>query len=370
MSSNVRIDQKDLKALLNVPVKGKTAERPCECVLQTNILKNLRIKDEQDAINRYKWYFLPDGYSGRQLERMMWYKSQVALFYLTTLDRFFILPFVGMGCDYLGRPTEVMPIQWGSSQDDNDKTIKAFIDGKTFKPIYTYRDLFDTEGNLVRPIEECCVILRDYTEQLSFQSIPRSQLNDPILTIMSEVFPFARTSLIANSGTKGVRVGSEEEKKEIQNMNVSFANAAKTGQAFIPVVGNVDYQELGGGTPLKSEEYLLYMQALDNFRLSLYGIKTGGIFQKKSHMLQEEQEMNNTSNSMSYQDGLDIRQEFCDLVNFMYADLLGGNLVWCEASEMCIGDKNGNGILIDEQEQSGAPGEQPKEEIGGNEDGK
>lgn len=352
MSNNERIDQADIKQLLGIPTKAKGQSIfPCPCILDKDVLKNLRIKDEQDAVNRYTW-FLMDGISGRQVERMLWYKSQVALFYLKELDRFFILPFVGMGCDYLNRPTEILPIQWGSSQDDNNKTIKPFIAGKTFKPIYTFRDLFDKDGNLVKPVEECCVILRDYTEQLSFTSIPRSQLNDPILQAMSEVFPFARTSIIANSGVKGIKVASEDEAKSIQNMNISLTNAAKTGQAYIPTVAAQDVQEFGGGAPLKSEEYLLYMQALDNFRLSLYGIKTGGIFQKKAHMLQDEQDMNNTTNSMTYQDGLDVRQEFCDLVNFVFGELLDGQFCWCDANEMVINaDVNGDGLVIERNEQ-------------------
>jgi hypothetical protein len=99
------------------------------------------------------------------------------------------------------------------------------------------------------------------------------------------------------------------------------------------------------------------MQSLDNFRLSLYGLDNGGLFQKKSHMLEAEQEMNTGTVGLVMQDGLTIRQKFCDIVNSLFG--LG---VWCEISENVIGiDKNMDGQISDEQDQSGIPGEQPQE---------
>lgn len=63
----------------------------------------------------------------------------------------------------------------------------------------------------------------------------------------------------------------------------------------------------------------------------MYGIKTGGLFQKKAHMLEGEEEMNAGHNQFVYQDGLEIRQRFCSYVNAIYG--LG---IWCEANENVI----------------------------------
>ena len=96
------------------------------------------------------------------------------------------------------------------------------------------------------------------------------------------------------------------------------------------------------------------MQALDNFRLSLYGLDNGGLFQKKAHMLEAEQDMNAGNIKLVYQDGLTIRQKFCDIVNSIWG--LG---IWCEASETVVDiDKNLDGEVADNQDQSGIPGEQ------------
>lgn len=342
------INSQDVFESLNLSSKKIAVKNdPCDAYL--GLLKVLRIKDEQDGINRYQWPLLPGDLNALTIERMLWYKRQLALFYFKTLERFFILPFIGHGCDYLGRPTEITPIQWGSSESVNGQ-VKEFVKGLSFKPIYDLKDLFDNNGDYKYDPAECCVILKDYTDQLSFTGIPRSQLNDPILQIMAEAFPFARTNLINNSGVKGIRVNSEEEFDEVQLLNKSIVNAAKTGQGYMPIIGQTEFQELGGPSALRCEDYLVYMQALDNLRLSLYGLKTGGIFQKKAHMLEGEFEQNANSNSFSYEDGLKNRQEFCTLANIVFAPYLD-DLFWCEGSELARGaDTDLNGVIEDEKE--------------------
>lgn len=359
------INSQDVFDSLNLSIsKGKNFKANDPCNDAPNFLKLFRIKDEQDAVNRYQWPLLPGCLNGKLIERMLWYKGQVALFYFKTLERFFILPFVGKGCDYLGRPTRVTPIQWGSSESTTGQ-VKEFVKGLEFIPIYTLEDAFDKNGNYKLHPEECCIVLHDYTEQLSFNNIARANLNDVILKNMAEVMPIARTSLFNNSGVKGVRVNNEDEFIEIQQFNQSLKNAVLTGQGMIPIVGTMDFQELTGNNAINSEEYLLYLQALDNLRLSFYGLKTGGIFQKKAHMLEGEYETNSNNNSLSYQDGLDLRQEFCTLANIVFAPYLT-EVFWCEGNEMAMNaDINGDGLAVDEKDP--IIESTSKEDVGGEE---
>ena len=119
---------------------------------------------------------------------------------------------------------------------------------------------------------------------------------------------------------------------------------------------------LTGGATGKAEEFLLAMQALDNFRLSLYGLDNGGLFQKKSHMLESEQQMNAGHAKGPLNNGLSIRQHSCDIANSIW-----GIGMACEISESSMGaDFNGDGLAYDTEDQSGmAPGQQP-EIYGGN----
>ena len=60
------------------------------------------------------------------------------------------------------------------------------------------------------------------------------------------------------------------------------------------------------------------MQAIDNLRLSTLGLKNGGLFEKQGTILQSESDMANSNTDLILQDGLSIRQEFCNIVNKVF----------------------------------------------------
>ena len=100
---------------------------------------------------------------------------------------------------------------------------------------------------------------------------------------------------------------------------------------------------------MKAQEFMMAMQSLDNFRLSLYGLDSGGLFQKGSHMLQAEQDMNTGNSGIIMDDGIKIRQRFCDIVNYVWG--LG---ISCEIAEPVMGmDTNGDGKVTTDLDQSG-----------------
>jgi hypothetical protein len=191
-----------------------------------------------------------------------------------------------------------------------------------------------------------CVLLRDYSNGISQNIVPRSQLQQPLLDVMSDCIPYMRTALLNGTGILGMRVGSEDELSNVKAASQSINRAALVGEKYIPIVGQLDFQDLTSGQIAKCEEYLLALQGLDNFRLSLLGLDNGGLFQKKAHLLQAEEEMNGGSVGIINQDALTIRQEFCNIVNSIYG--LG---LWCETSEVVTGmDKNMDGEVSNEQD--------------------
>ena len=104
---------------------------------------------------------------------------------------------------------------------------------------------------------------------------------------------------------------------------------------------------------------MLAMQSLDNFRLSTYGLENGGLFEKKQHILEAENEVNQSSVGLVLQDGLSIRQNFCNIVNSIWD--LG---IWCEPSENTSSDLNNDGVQYDTNEG----GEKSGVEMGGTND--
>ena len=309
MANNARLP--DINTLIQAGIDPKTG-LPIrvdeeKCTLKNDIRRVLRVLDEQNAINRYTWFNLPNGLDGQLIERILYYKGQGMFFYMETDNTFYFLPYALDGSiDVYGRFKAVTPLPFnGTAQDKKD----AWITGLTKIPVYEVKEV-DLDTFL-----DGCVLLSDYSKQISQTNIARQILQEPILDAMAEAFPLARTSLIANSGIKGMRVNDEDQQATVKSASRSITRAALNGDIWIPIVGNIEFQELTDGSALKSEEFLLYMQALDNFRLSLYGLDNGGLFQKKSHMLEAEQEMNAGNVGLVYQDGLALRQKFCNLVN-------------------------------------------------------
>lgn len=302
--------------------------------------KLLRIIDEQDAVNRYTWYNLPNGLNQKLIERILYYKGQGMFFYMEANDQFYFLPYALDGSiDVYGRYTGVTPLPFNGSASAKGDKEQPWITGLTKTPVYDM-----VLGELeIEDLLDSCVLIKDYTEQISQTNISRQVLNDPLLDVMADCIPFMRTALLNSTGITGMRVGSADEQSNVTAASMAINAAAQRGEKYVAMVGNVDFQELTAGNVAKSEEFLLAMQSLDNYRLSTYGLDNGGLFQKKSHVLESEQRMNQGMSSLVLQDGLKCRQDACDIINSIWG--LG---VWCELSETVLGlDKDLDGEVSD-----------------------
>ena len=245
------------------------------------------------------------------IELILYYKGQGAFFYMKEDDKWYFLPYALSGTvDVYGRYMGIIPLQFagGNTSDDKGKD-KPFIVGMQKRPLYSLDDEFTDKS-------EICVLLQDRSPQYNTGMIlSRQVLNDPLLDVMAECIPFMRTSLIAGTGIKGMRVDDADQQREVENAANSITDAALTGSMYVPVVVPVELQELTDGALSKSEEYMSAFQSLENFRLSTYGLENGGAFQKKAHMLQSEQDMNASNTSLIMEDSLRKRKFACDLIN-------------------------------------------------------
>lgn len=310
---------------------------------KNEFLKMFRIIDEQDAVNRYLWRNLPLNLSSQELERLIYYRGQLAFFFLEDTQQFYILPYALSGTiDVYGRFNQIHPVPLSSgTEKEKNKTLADFLSTKIYNCIYeefleepTYDDMINS-----------CVLLHDYTKQLSETIIPRQAINDPLLSEMADIPMFMKTALLLGTGVRGVRVQDADQESSVREASVSIKDSALNGEPFVAITGDAEMQELTGGQLAKAEEYMLSLQSLDNLRLSTYGIDNGGLFEKKAHQLQVEANMNNSNVSLIYNDGLKIRQHFCNIVNSIWD--LG---IWCEASEDITGiDANLDGKVYDEE---------------------
>ena len=306
----------DLRTLIQAGFDPKTGlpnkigTKPC---LKENVKKALRLVDEQDAVNRYTWYNLPCNITSQELERMLYYKGQLAFFYMEDLDEFYFMPYALDGTiDFYGRFNTIHPVPMTSGEEKAGKAQAELLSNIKLKCVYGIKLPGELEAD---DLTKSAVLLHDYSKQLSQTVIPRQIINDGIIDIEAECIPFMRTALIEETGVMGVRVQDADQAAAVQDGANSLVNAAMNGDMYVPIVGQMEFQELTKGGTGKAEDYMLAMQSLDNFRLSLYGIDNGGLFEKKAHELQSEADINGGPVGLVLQDGLSIRQNFCNIVN-------------------------------------------------------
>ena len=326
--------------------------------LKESVKKFLRVIDEQDAVNRYVWYNLPGNITSQELERMLYYKGQLCFFYNKDLEEFYFMPYALDGTiDFYGRYNTIHPVPMTSGTDDKGSKAQAeLLSEIKLKCVYGIKIDELTEDD----IYNSAVLLHDYTKQLSQTIIPRVTINDPILDTMAECVPFMRTNLLLSTGVKGLRVqDADQAAANVLDASKGIEDAALQGEAYVPVVATMEFQDLNSGQVSKSEEYMLAMQSLDNLRLSGYGIDNGGLFEKKAHELQSEADINGGPIGLVMQDGTSIRQNFCNIVNSIWG--LG---IWCEPAENIIGaDTDGDGLAYDRNEQGENSGVEETSEV-------
>lgn len=323
------------------------------CNTKADFKKHLRIMDEQDAVNRFTYYNLPKGLNGQLIERILYYRGQGAFFKLQ--DTFYFLPYALDGTiDVYGRFTGITPLPFNGTQTNGNDKDTPWIQGLKFTPRYEIADIADyinaSNEEIEDAINRSCVLLHDYTPQISQTNIARSQLQDPLLDIMANCIPFMNTALLNSTGIGGMRVANENEKIAVDMANSSLQKAALEGKKFVGVVGSLDFQELVGGNVAKAEEFMLALQSLDNYRLSLYGLDNGGLFTKKAHMLEAEQETQTGHVALVANDGLYNRQMALTILNSYF-----GTAAWVEPNESTLGlDKD-----MDGKAGEGAENEKP-----------
>ena len=352
MANNAKLP--DYQTLVTAGINPKTGlpiRLSTSYTSKEDIKKALRIVDEQDAVNRYVWYNLPCNITSQELERMLYYKGQLCLFYDEDLEEFYFMPYALDGTiDFYGRFNTIHPVPMTSGTDDKGSKAQAeYLANKKLKCVYGIKN---PDVLKIEDLKNSTVLLHDYTKQLSQIIIPRVSINDPLLDVMAECVPYMQTNLLLSTGINGIRVNDADQAHNVDDAARSMKDAALKQHPWLAIEGNIEFQELTNGQVAKSEEYMLAMQSLDNLRLSLYGIDNGGLFEKKAHELQVEADVNGGPVGLVMQDGLQIRQNFCNIVNSIWG--LG---IWCEVNQnVAMADTDGDGLYYDqnEGEQSGA----------------
>lgn len=314
-------------AVTNRDIKGK-------------MKKVLKKVDVCTATNRYVWYNLPCDLTSQELERLIYYRDTLVFFYDELSDKFyFMIPVLDgeSGLDFYGRWNGCQPIPYVWGKEKTSKEVTEYLSKIHLKCVYGIKQYEDLEYD---DLTKSGVILHDSTREMDpNNSTSRCATNEPLIDLMSECPAYMRTSMINSCGTRGLKVEDADQKSEVTDVSRGIQEAALEGDPFVAITSRIELQELADKGVAKSEEFMLAMQSLDNLRLSTYGIDNGGLFEKKSYMNYGEANVNGGPVGMALQDGLSIRQEFCNIVNSIW-----GIGIWCEINECLTNtDVNGDG---------------------------
>lgn len=313
--------------------------------VERGAIKNIREIDRIQAIHRFKWKGLPN-ITSLQLERMLYEKGQVMMFYVKETDKYYYLPFSLCGTiDVYGRYNSVKPVPMGSTASD-DKSVKEEMEKlKTSNPT-----LYELLNNAIREIvkseedisgvegekEIKCVIISDRTPGISETIVARMILSKEIIEFQAETIPLLRTTLINDTGTKAMRVNNADEAANVMAANIAKVKAAKTGQGYVPVIGPLEFQDMNAGGTAQTTEFLQSYQAIDNIRKSWMGVGSGAAFEKEAHVLEKEQEMNTQSSQDVLDDGEECRNISAELANKLFGLSIAVESQEKQADEMDI----------------------------------
>ncbi|MBR2493186.1 MAG: hypothetical protein IKB64_07000 [Paludibacteraceae bacterium] len=279
--------------------------------------------------------------------------------------------------DYYGRFNHVHPVPMTSGYEEKDtdpehakirRAEKAQAELLSMLKLKCVYDIVPPEEITEETLTKSTVLLHDFTPSRAQKNPRRADMMTPILDSMAEIFPFMKTALISGCGTRGV-VSQEGAEDSVKDASRAMHGAALNNEPFVAITSPMELQDLTNGSVYKVEEFALAMQTLDNFRLSLYGIDNGGLFEKKAHELQSEFDLKGSSVGLVMQDGLAQRQNFCNIVNSIWGDpSKPETLIWCMPADNIMGmDSEGDGTLFNNDTDSSQSGSEMPTEEGGNE---
>lgn len=347
-------DVTTIKAMMATVQDGQQLiDMPALTPIRAQMKRLLEVNDRQLAINRHHWGNLPSEVPGDLIERILYYRGDGMLFYYGHLEKWMFLPYtLTKGLDAYGRYMEVRPIPFmGTDQaetPEGDIIQNALLSMQTRIPVYDLSEEITPEDFL----ETRCILLHDYSLALSQKTTPRHDLNQGILGIEANIIPYVNTMLSNSTGVGGLRVQDGDQQGSVEVASQTAQLAALNGKRWLAITSPLEFQDLSIPTVTRAEDMLLAMQSIDNIRVSSFGLDTGGIFEKKAHLLQAEAQLNVGTSGLVMEDGLTQRRRLCDILNwyvYIPAGLPLEALAYCESSEVAAGaDKNMDGMIGDE----------------------
>lgn len=288
-----------------------------------NIVQN---QNRIETLERYMWTNLPPGLTADIIERVLFYRGTGVIYFNDKVGRFQFLPYaLNKTIDEYGRYTQCNTLPFtGVDEDKNNKKPTAAIYEKL--PI-----VYDLPYNSdmikdIRNKKAVGIILNDSSLALSQTPIIRAYYVQPILHLLSTVMSIINTAMYGSADYNLIQVDNESELEAINQAIDGINDRIIQGKRFGVVVGTTPITPLKTSSTFDIEGLFNIFNSLTNLLKSITGIANPGVFDKKAHLLQEEQQLNGSNADDIYYNGLRMRQEMCILFQAYY-----GYPMWCES---------------------------------------
>lgn len=289
-------------------------------------------QNKVETLERYQWINVPFGLTQDLIERLLFYRGKGVFYFNDKVEKFQFLPFALNGTiDEYGRFTKCNTLPFTGVDSDSEGKDKK----KTKRDLpLIYQDLeivYDLPYNKelfekASKLKTVGIILNDSSLGISQQPIIRSNYVKPIIRLMATLLQIINTAMFGCADHNLVTVENETQLDSINAQIRAINYDIMTGKRFTPIVSPVPVVPLKTNNTANLEGLFNTFNSLNNLLKSITGIANAGVFDKKAHLLQDEQNLNGSNADDIYYNGLRQRQEFCLMVQAYY-----NYPIWCES---------------------------------------
>lgn len=322
---------------------GNAVDQNGNCVTPNPLSYNLDYKslfnimqhqNRIETLERYMWTNVPFGLTPDLIERILFYRGKGVFYFNDKIGKFQFLPFALNGqIDEYGRylKCNTLPFIGVDTESDNQKTAERARKKNrslVYEDLEIVYDLPYTPEMLktVRENKVVGIILNDNSLGVSQQPVIRSNFVRPVLHMLSTLMQIINTTMFGAADSNLLQVETEAELASINSQIGAINLEILRGNRFIGVVGKMPIVPLKTSNTTDLEGLFNTFNSLTNFLKSITGIANPGVFDKKAHLLQDEQALNGSNADDVYYNGLRMRQEFCLLIQAYY-----NYPIWCES---------------------------------------
>lgn len=300
----------------------------------------MRHQNMIETLERYQWLDLPPGITQDLIERVLFFRGKGVFYFNDKVDKFQFLPFALNGLiDEYGRYLRVNTLPFTGvtekEEEDEKKKPKSYVYEDleiVYDLPYTKEMLEDIASMKIRGI-----ILNDNSLSISQNPVIRNNFVRPVLSMMSSLMMIIHTAMYGAADHSVIQV---QDEGQLDTINVGIQKINQDilhGKRFTVVSGALPITPIKTANSGDLEGLFGTFNSLTNFLKSITGIANAGVFDKKAHLLQEEQKLNGSNSDDIYYNGLRLRQEFCMLIQTYY-----GVKTWCSSKRGMSGAESEN----------------------------